>query len=192
MNEDITDVIEEVLISEDEIKSRIAEMAEEIGRDYHGKDLCVLSVLSGSFIFAADMVRALKIPVKVSFIFASSYGAGTESSGKVDIIKGKGFDPKGLDILILEDIVDTGRTLTAIKKLLLEEGAKSVEICTFLDKPERRVVDLHPKYVGFVIPNKFVAGYGLDYEYRYRQFPFVGILKPEMYEQRGSCVEEGN
>ncbi len=183
MSNDINDVIAEVLISEEEIKNRINEMADEIGRDYEGKELCVLSVLSGSFIFAADMVRALKIPIQVSFIFASSYADGSVSKGKVDIIKGKGFEPKGKDILIVEDIVDTGRTLSAIKKLLLDEGAKSVEICTFLDKPERRVVEIEAKYVGFKIPNKFAVGYGLDYEYRYRQFPFVGLLKPELYEK---------
>ncbi len=183
MNDNINDVIEKVLISEEEIKKRIEELADMIGSDYEGKELCVLSVLSGSFIFAADMVRALKIPIQVSFIFASSYGEGTASKGKVDIIKGKGFDPNGKDILIIEDIVDTGRTLSAIKKLLAEEGANSVEICTFLDKPERRVVELEAKYVGFEIPNQFVVGYGLDYEYKYRQFPFVGLLKPEMYQK---------
>lgn len=180
---DINSVIEKVLISEDEIKKRIEELAEMIGKDYEGRELCVLSVLSGSFIFAADMVRALKIPIQVSFIFASSYGTGTTSQGKVDIIKGKGFDPKDKDILIIEDIVDTGRTLSAIKELLTEEGAKSVEICTFLDKPERRVVELEAKYVGYEIPNKFVVGYGLDYEYKYRQFPFVGVLRKEIYQK---------
>lgn len=183
MNDNINNVIEKVLISEEDIKKRIGELADMIGRDYEGKEPCVLSVLSGSFIFAADMVRALKIPIQVSFIFASSYGDGTTSKGRVDIIKGKGFDPKGKDILIIEDIVDTGRTLSAIKKLLMEEGASSVEICTFLDKPERRVVELEAKYVGFEIPNQFVVGYGLDYEYKYRQFPFVGLLRPEMYQK---------
>lgn len=180
--DNINEVIEKVLITEDEIKEKIESLAERIGSDYEGKDLCVLSVLSGSFIFAADMVRALKVPIEVSFIFASSYGAGTVSQGKVDIIKGKGFDPKDKDILIIEDIVDTGRTLFEIKKLLLEEGAKSVEICTFLDKPERRIADITAKYVGFMIPDEFVVGYGLDYEYKYRQFPFVGVLKPELYK----------
>jgi hypoxanthine phosphoribosyltransferase len=179
----ITNVIEKVLLTEEDIKKRIEELAEEIGKDYEGKELCVLSVLSGSFIFAADMVRAIKVPIQVSFIFASSYGEGTVSKGKVDIIKGKGFEAKDKDILIIEDIVDTGRTLSAIKELLIEEGAKSVEICTFLDKPERRLTPLTAKYVGYEIPNKFVVGYGLDYNYKYRQFPFVGILKPEMYEE---------
>lgn len=181
MGNDITDVIERVLITEDEIKERIEYLANKIGEDYEGRELCVLSVLSGSFIFAADMVRALRVPTLVSFIFASSYADGSVSSGKVNITTGKGFEPKGKDILIIEDIVDTGRTLSAVKKLLMEDGAKSVEICTFLDKPERRVTELEAKYVGFVIPNEFVVGYGLDYEYKYRQFPFVGVLKPELY-----------
>lgn len=179
--EKITDVIEEVLVSEEQIQERVKELGEEISRDYEGKEVCVLCVLTGSFMFAADIVRALTVPARVICVFASSY-EGTESVGKVDIIKGKGFNVKDKDILIVEDIVDTGRTLTAVREILLKEGAKSVEICTLLDKPERRVVELVPKYIGFDIPNKFAVGYGLDYDHRYRQFPFVGVLKPEIYE----------
>lgn len=180
-NGKITDVIEEVLVSEKQIEERVKQLGEEISRDYEGKEVCVLCVLTGSFMFAADIVRALTVPARVMCVFASSY-EGTESVGKVDIIKGKGFNVKDKDILIVEDIVDTGRTLTAVREILLNEGAKSVEICTLLDKPERRVVELVPKYVGFDIPNKFAVGYGLDYDHRYRQFPFVGVLKPEIYE----------
>lgn len=179
---DITDVIEEVLVSEEQIKERVKELGEEISRDYEGKEVCILSVLTGSFMFAADIIRALSVPARMICIFASSY-EGTESVGKVDIIKGKGFAVKDKDILIVEDIVDTGRTLSAVKQILLDEGANSVEICTLLDKPERRVVELKPKYIGFDIPNKFAVGYGLDYDHRYRQFPFVGVLKPEIYEK---------
>ncbi len=181
-NKPITDVIEEILVSEDDIKRRVKELGEEISRDYANKEICVLCVLTGSFMFAADIVRELSVPAKVMCVFASSY-EGTESVGKVDIIKGKGFNVKDKDILIVEDIVDTGRTLAAVTKVLLEEGANSVEICTFLDKPERRVVELTPKYIGFDIPNKFAVGYGLDYDHNYRQFPFVGVLKPEIYEK---------
>lgn len=180
-NSDINDVIEEILVTEEEIRARVKELGREISADYEGKEICVLSVLTGSFMFAADIVRALSVPTKIMCMFASSY-EGTESVGKVDIIKGKGFEVKDKDILIVEDIVDTGRTLQAVRKMLLEDGAKSVEICTILDKAERRVVDLKPKYVGFEIPNKFAVGYGLDYNHRYRQFPFVGVLKPEFYE----------
>lgn len=180
---ELNDVIEEVIISEEEIKKRVKELAKKISEDYKGRDLCFLSVLSGSWIFAADLVREMEIPVQIRFIFAASY-EGTESTGKVDVITGKEFDPEGRNIVIIEDIVDTGRTLTAVKELLLDAGAKSVEICTFLDKPERRVVELVPKYIGFKIPNKFAVGYGLDYNFEYRQFPFVGVLKKEIYEEK--------
>ncbi len=179
--EKITDVVEKILVTEEQIKTRVKELGEVISRDYEGREICVLCVLTGSFMFASDIVRALSVPARVMCLFATSY-EGTESVGKVDIIKGKGFNVKDKDILIVEDIVDTGRTLTAVREILLNEGAKSVEICTFLDKPERRVVDLVPKYIGFDIPNEFVVGYGLDYDHRYRQFPFVGVLKPEIYE----------
>lgn len=178
----VEEVIDEILVSEEQIKARVQELGEEISRDYEGREVCVLTVLTGSFMFAADIIRALSVPARVMCVFASSY-EGTESVGKVDIIKGKGFNVKDKDILIVEDIVDTGRTLQAVSKILLEEGAKSVEVCTFLDKPERRVVELSPKYIGFNIPNKFAVGYGLDYDHRFRQFPFVGVLKPEFYEK---------
>lgn len=174
--------IEKVLISEEQIKSRIDEMAKEIDRDYKGREPLMLSVLSGSFMFASDLMRAVSIPVGISFVFAASYGSGTVSSGNVDIHTGKGFDPEGRDIIIVEDIVDSGRTLSKIKEYLLGCGAKSVELCTFLDKPSRRVVDIDVKYVGFEVPDEFVVGYGLDFNYKYRQYPFVGVLKPEYYE----------
>ena len=180
--EKINKPIEKILITEEQIKNRINEMAEAIENDYAGKEPMMLSVLSGSFIFAADMMRAVKIPVMISFIYASSYGEGTVSKGNVEIHSGKGFDPVGKDIIIVEDIIDTGRTLSGIKQYLLNHGAKSVEICTFLDKPSRRVVDIKAKYTGFEIPDEFVVGYGLDYAYKYRQYPFVGILKPEYCE----------
>ncbi len=180
--ENINKPIEKVLISEEQIKNRIEEMAKEIDRDYKGREPLMLSVLSGSFMFASDLMRAVSIPVGISFIFAASYGAGTISSGNVDIHTGKGFDPKGRDIIIVEDIVDSGRTLSKIKEYLLESGAKSVELCTFLDKPSRRVVDIDVKYTGFEVPDEFVVGYGLDFNYKYRQYPFVGVLKREYYE----------
>lgn len=178
----INDPVERILITEDQIKKRIGEMADEIGKDYAGREPMMLSVLSGSFMFAADIMRAIKIPVCISFIYASSYGSGTVSGGEVEIRNGKDFDPKGRDIIVVEDIIDSGRTLSKIRKYLLELGAKSVEICTFLDKPSRRVTDIEAKYTGFKIPDEFVIGYGLDYAYKYRQYPFVGVLKPEYYE----------
>lgn len=160
--ENINKPIEKVLISEEQIKTRIDEMAKEIDRDYKGREPLMLSVLSGSFMFASDLMRAVSIPVGISFIFAASYGTGTVSSGNVEIHTGKGFDPKGRDIIIVEDIVDSGRTLSKIKEYLLECGAKSVELCTFLDKPSRRVVDIDVKYTGFEVPDEFVVGYGLE------------------------------
>lgn len=181
---DINNSIGKVLISEDEIKARVAEIGGRISRDYADKELLIVAVLSGSFIFASDLVRSLTIPVDISFIYASSYADGSESSGNVDIRTGKGgLDAEGRDIIIVEDIVDTGRTLAAVKSFLFEKGAASVEICTFLDKPSRRVVPVEVKYMCFDIPNEFVVGYGLDYAYKYRQLPFVGILKPEIYEK---------
>lgn len=178
----INDPVGRVLITEEQIKKRIGEMAEQIGEDYAGREPLMLSVLSGSFMFAADMMREVKIPVCISFIYASSYGEETVSGGEVEIRSGKGFDPKGRDIIIVEDIIDTGRTLSRIREYLFEQGAKSVEICTFLDKPSRRIVNIEAKYTGFEIPDEFVIGYGLDYAYKYRQYPFVGVLKPEYYE----------
>lgn len=178
----INDPIEKILITEDEITTRIAKMAKEIDNDYRDKEPLMLSVLSGSFMFASDLMRAVSIPVGISFIFASSYGSSTESCGNVEIHTGKGFDPVGKDIIIVEDIIDSGRTLEKIKSYLLEQGAKSVELCTFLNKPSRRVVDIDVKYIGFEVPDEFVVGYGLDFDYKYRQYPFVGVLKKEYYE----------
>lgn len=178
----INEPIEKVLISEEQIMTRINQMAKEIDNDYKGREPLMLSVLSGSFMFASDLMRAVSIPVGISFIFATSYGSGTTSSGNVEIHPGKGFDPVGKDIIIVEDIVDSGRTLSRIKQSLIEQGAKSVELCTFLDKPSRRVVDIDVKYTGFEVPDEFVVGYGLDFNYKYRQYPFVGVLKKEYYE----------
>ena len=178
----INEPIEKILITEQEIQECIKRLAKEIDNDYKGKEPLMLSVLSGSFMFASDLMRTVSIPVGISFIFATSYGSSTVSCGNVEIHTGKGFDPVGRDIIIVEDIVDSGRTLSCIKKHLLECGAKSVELCTFLDKPSRRVVDVDVKYIGFEVPDEFVVGYGLDYDYKYRQYPFVGVLKSEYYE----------
>lgn len=180
--ENINEPIEKILISEQEIQECIKRLAKEIDNDYKDKEPLMLSVLSGSFMFASDLMRTVSIPVGISFVFATSYGSGTVSSGNVEIHTGKGFDPVGRDIIIVEDIVDSGRTLSRIKEYLLECGAKSVELCTFLDKPSRRVVDVDVKYIGFEVPDEFVVGYGLDYDYKYRQYPFVGVLKSEYYE----------
>ena len=178
----INEPIEKVLISEEQIKECVNRLAKEIDKDYEGREPLMVSVLSGSFMFVADLMRASTIPVEISFLFATSYGSGTVSSGNVEIHAGKGFEPKGRDIIIVEDIIDSGRTLKKIREYLLECGATSVEICTFLDKPSRRVVDVDVKYTGFEVPDEFVVGYGLDFDYKYRQYPYVGVLKKEYYE----------
>lgn len=178
----IDEVVEKVLISEEEIKQCVKRLAAEIDRDYEGKEPLLVSVLSGSFIFVADLMREINVPTEISFVFASSYASGTVSSGHVEIRAGKGFEPAGRDIIIVEDIIDSGRTLSNLKEYLKDSGANSVEICTFLDKPSRRVVDVDVKYTGFEIPDEFVIGYGLDFDYKYRQFPYVGVLKREYYE----------
>ena len=176
------DPVEKVLITEEEIKECVSRLAKQIDKDYEGKNPLFVSVLTGSFMFVADLMRAVSVPVGISFITAASYGAGTVSSGKVEIRAEKGFEPEGRDIIIIEDIIDSGRTLSKLKEYLKDCGAKSVEICTFLDKPSRRLVEVDVKYTGFQVPDEFVIGYGLDFDYEYRQFPFVGVLKREYYE----------
>lgn len=178
----IDEAIGKVLITQQQIEERNRALAEMINRDYCGKEVMLVSILSGGFIFAADIIRLLEVPATISFIYASSYGAGTTSSGNVQIHSGKGFEPAGNDIIIVEDIVDTGNTLSKVTQYLKEQGAKSVEILTFLDKPSRRTAPISAKYVGFEIPDEFVVGYGLDYAYKYRQLPYVGVMKPEFCE----------
>jgi hypoxanthine phosphoribosyltransferase len=141
----INDPIEKILVSEEEIKESVKRIAKEIDTDYEEKNPLMVSILSGSFMFVADLMRAVSVETEISFLFASSYGSGTVSSGNVEIHAGKGFKPEGRDIIIVEDIIDSGRTLSAIKKYLLEQGANSVEICTFLNKPSRREVDVDVK-----------------------------------------------
>ena len=174
--------IEKILFTEEQIIERVKELACKISEDYKDKEPLLLAVLNGSFMFVADLMREMKIPVSINFIYATSYGQSTVSGGNVQINEVKGFDPHGKDIILVEDIIDTGRTLSKIRERLYQNGANSIEICTFLDKPERRVVDISAKYTGFEVPDEFVVGYGLDFAYKYRQFPFLGVLKPEYYE----------
>lgn len=182
MMNNLYDPVKKVLITEEEIKNKVSELAKKITEDYAGKEIMLVSVLTGSFMFVADLMREIKVPTEISFLFASSYGNGVVSTGTVEIHAGKGFEPKDKEIIIIEDIIDSGRTLDKIRKYLISEGAKSVEICAFLDKPSRRVVEVETKYVGFEVPDEFVIGYGLDFDYKFRQFPFVGVLKEEYYE----------
>ncbi len=173
--------IEKVLLSEEEIKEIVARLGSEITKDYEGKNLLVVSVLKGSVMIMADLLRAIKIPCKIDFMSVSSYGSGTKSSGSVKIIKDLDINLQGYDILIVEDILDSGVTLSSLKEILLTRKPASVKICTFLDKPERRKANIVADYTGIQIPDAFVVGYGLDYDEKYRNLPFVGVLSPSVY-----------
>ena len=175
--------VEKVLLTEEEIAGKIKELGAQISKDYAGKNLLLVSVLKGSVVFMADLMRAIDIECKIDFMAVSSYGAGAVSSGTVKIIKDLDIDLEGYDLLIVEDILDSGNTLSQLKKILLNRNPKSFKICTFLDKPDRRVVDLYADYKGFVIPDEFVVGYGLDYNEQYRNLPCLGVLKRSVYEK---------
>ena len=168
--------IERIFFSAEEIDKRLEEMAGEINRDYAGKELMLISVLRGSFVFMADLTRKITLPCTVDFLAVSSYGKGTTSSGQVQITKDLSDDIEGKDIL------DSGNTLSYLMKLLRARHPASIRLCTLLDKPERRVVPVEVDYVGFTIPDEFVVGYGLDYAEKYRNLPYIGILKPSVYQ----------
>ena len=174
--------IERIFFSAEEIDKRLEEMAGEINRDYAGKELMLISVLRGSFVFMADLTRKITLPCTVDFLAVSSYGKGTTSSGQVQITKALSDDIEGKDILVVEDILDSGNTLSYLMKLLRARHPASIRLCTLLDKPERRVVPVEVDYVGFTIPDEFVVGYGLDYAEKYRNLPYIGILKPSVYQ----------
>lgn len=165
-----------VLISREEIEKKIALLGKQITEDYKGGNLVIITVLKGAFVFAADLVRSIDLPLTFDFMAASSYGAGTCSSGNINIKKDIDIDIAGKDVLIVEDILDTGNTLCLLKKLLKDRGAKSVKICVALDKPARRQADISADYVGFEVPDLFLIGYGLDYNELYRDLPYVGVL----------------
>lgn len=179
MNEDL----KEVLLTEEQIREIVEGLGKKITEDYRGKNLVLVSVLKGSVVFMADLMRAIDIPCSIDFMVVSSYGSGTESSGVVKIIKDLDADLRGVDLLIVEDILDTGRTLASLIKILRMRNPNSVKICTFLDKPERRIADISADYVGACVPDEFVVGYGLDYDEIYRNLPYLGVLKPEVYSE---------
>jgi hypoxanthine phosphoribosyltransferase len=173
--------IKEVLVSTEALAARIREMGEEISADYAGKDILMVGVLRGAVIFMADLARAISRPVTIDFMAVSSYGASTNSSGVVRIIKDLDEDVAGKHLLIVEDIIDSGLTLKYLYENLKSRGPASVKICTLLSKPSRRKVDVPVDYNGFTIPDDFVVGYGLDYAEKYRNLPYVGVLKPAAY-----------
>ncbi len=174
--------LEKVLLTEEEISKMISGLGKQISEDYKGKNLLLVSVLKGSIVFMADLMRSITIDCKIDFMAVSSYGSGTESTGRVKIIKDLDIDLEGYDLLIVEDILDSGNTLYNLKKLLMGRNPKSIKICTFLDKPARRTADIKADYVGIEIPDDFVVGYGLDYDEKYRNLPCLGILKRRVYE----------
>ena len=173
--------IEEVILSEEHIAARVREIAAQITRDYAGKEFVMVGVLNGAAIFYINLIMELDIPLEMNFIRVSSYGAGTKSSGNVRMLYDLEADIAGKDVLIVEDIIDSGNTLCALKELFQKRGAKSVRCCCLLDKKERREAPIEADYVGFDVPDKFLVGYGLDYAGKYRNLKFVSTLKPEIY-----------
>jgi hypoxanthine phosphoribosyltransferase len=169
--------IGETLVAAEDLERRVRELADQISRDYQGKDLVLVGVLKGAVFFVSDLMRRLTIPVEVDFMAVASYGSATKSSGVVRILKDLDAAIEGRDVLIVEDIVDSGLTLQYLMRNLAGRGPRSLEVCALLIKPERRKVDLPTRYVGFEIPNRFAIGYGLDYAERYRNLPYVAALK---------------
>lgn len=175
------DDISEVLFTEQQLADIVKEMGARISRDYEGKNLVMVSVLKGSLIFMADLMREITVPCSIDFLSVSSYGAGTTTTGEVRILKDLDATLEGKDLLVVEDILDSGVTLSFLLKNLSARHPQSIRLCTLLDKPERRRVDIRPDYVGAQVPDKFIVGYGLDYAEKYRNLPYIGVLKPEIY-----------
>ena len=170
-----------VLLSEEEVNKRISEVAEQITRDYQGKEIHLICILKGGVFFTCELAKRLDLPVTLDFMSVSSYGNDTKSSGVVRIVKDLDEPLAGKDVLIVEDILDTGVTLSNLVPMLKMRNPNSVKICTILDKPSRRKANIQPDYEGFQVPDEFVVGYGLDYDEKYRNLPYVGVLKPEIY-----------
>lgn len=175
--------VDSILISEEQIKKRIQELAVKLDKEYEGKRPLMVSILKGSVMFYADLLRAMNIPVEMDFMAISSYGAGAKSSGEVKLIKDLDRKIEGRDVVIVEDIIDSGYTLSYLKRMLYSRKPASVKICALLDKYARRVVPIEADFKGFDIEDEFVIGYGLDYAERYRNLPYIGILKRSVYEK---------
>lgn len=172
--------VEKVLITEDELAERVRSLAQKIEKDFAGKEMVIVSLLNGTVMFLGDLIRNISLPLRLDFIGVSSYGAGTES-GDLVFTKELRLDVQGRDVLVVDDILDTGKTLSRVLTKLRKLEPREIKTCVLLDKPERRVEKVEADYVGFKIPNEFVVGYGLDYAERYRNLPFVGVLKPSAY-----------
>ncbi|MBO8137161.1 MAG: hypoxanthine phosphoribosyltransferase [Desulfotomaculum sp.] len=174
--------VQKILLSEEQIRERVKELGQQISQDYHAREVLVVGILKGAMIFLADLVRNLSVSTYFDFMAVSSYGSGTKSSGAVRILKDLDKSIEGKHVLIVEDIVDTGLTLKYLVENLKSRNPESLKICTLLDKPDRRTVDVQVDYTGFTIPNEFVVGYGLDFDERYRNLPYIAVLKPEVYQ----------
>jgi hypoxanthine phosphoribosyltransferase len=173
--------VEEVLLTQEQIQARVAELGAQLTADYAGRDPVLISVLKGSIVFLADLVRGMEIPLSIDIMEVSSYGAATESSGQVRILKDLSNPIEGRHVIVVEDIIDTGLTLNYLLRYLREKAPASLGICCLLDKPARRLTEIEIDYVGFTIPDRFVVGYGLDFGERYRNLPYVGVLRPSVY-----------
>jgi hypoxanthine phosphoribosyltransferase len=173
--------IQEILYSSEEIQLKVKELGQQICRDYAGRNLLVICVLKGAFVFMADLIKTMDMPLELDFMAVSSYGQSTKSSGVVKIIKDLDIPVEGRDVMIVEDIIDSGLTLSYLIDVLERRNALSVSVVTLFDKPARRTVELEPDYKGFTLPDAFVVGYGLDYAEKYRNLPYIGVLKEEVY-----------
>ena len=182
------DDVEEILLGAEEIQARVRELGQQLAADYAGRLPVLVSVLKGSIIFLADLVRAMPVHVSIDLMELSSYGASTQSSGQVRILKDLSGPIRGRDVIVVEDIIDTGLTLNYLLRYLWERNPASIRVCCLLDKPARRLAEIPIDYIGFTIPDRFVIGYGLDYNERYRNLPYIGVLKPSVY---GGAPPEG-
>lgn len=179
----MTQDISKILINEEQLREKVQALGAQISKDYAGKKLLVLGVLKGSFVFMADLIRAITIPCQVEFMAVSSYHSGVKTSGVVKIIKDIDINPEDFNILVVEDILDSGLTLSYLKELLMQRGASGLKIAALLDKPARRQAEISPDYCGFEVPDEFLVGYGLDYAEHYRNLPYVGVLDPSVYSK---------
>lgn len=178
-----------VLVSEEEVEKRIRDLGEKISKDYEGKQVHLICVLKGGVFFMCELAKRITVPVSMDFMSVSSYGDGTTSSGVVKIAKDLDESLEGKDVLVVEDIIDSGRTLSYLLEILKKRNPNSMKLCTLLDKPERRVMDVNVDYVGFNIPDEFVVGYGLDYAQKYRNLPFIGVVEPDAAEDAPETAE---
>lgn len=183
IGENMFEDIKNVILSQEDISDIVKDLGKKISEDYKGKDLLVVSILKGSVLFMADLMREITIPCNIDFMAVSSYGSGTVSSGEVKIIKDLDKPIEGKELLIVEDILDSGKTLSYIMSILKARNPKSIEICTLFDKPDRREAQVYAKYIGSNVPNEFIVGYGLDYNEYYRNLPFIGALKESVYSK---------